>query len=241
MKNKKVLVIGSLILILIIVIILILSTGGKREDVYLQDFKISSNGTKMTLKVGVTSSAGYIRKIKRTSGSMNYYYTFYSTYGINSKFGAKDTFQIDIDKSVDEIYFYAGNGGYKKVLEKDELGNWEKVLNSTFELKNVTSEIFDISLTGATIVITDKNKKPYTYGAWYKIEKENDGIWNELKPNSENYGFNEMGYLPNANGELKFIMDWEAIYGKLDYGSYRIVKKINDNYIYIPFNIATTF
>ena len=45
----------------------------------------------MTIKVGVSSSAGYVRKMKRTSGSMNYYYTFYSTFGINSKIGAKDT------------------------------------------------------------------------------------------------------------------------------------------------------
>ena len=53
---------------------------------------------------------------------MNYYLTFYSTFGINSKLGAKDNFEITLDENVDEIYFYTGNKGYKKVLEKK---NWE--------------------------------------------------------------------------------------------------------------------
>ena len=41
------------------------------------------------------------------------------SFGINSKIGAKDTFEIQLDNNVDAIYFYTGNGGYKKVLEKE--------------------------------------------------------------------------------------------------------------------------
>lgn len=127
MKNKKILIIVSVIGILMVGIILFLSTGKTRTDVYLKDFKVSVDGTKMTLKVGVSSSTGYVRKMKRTGGSMNYYYTFYSTFGINSKLGAKDIFEINIDNNVDEIYFYTGNKGYKKVLEKNDYGEWKKV------------------------------------------------------------------------------------------------------------------
>ena len=39
---------------------------------------IIHQGKTITLKVGVSSSAGYVRKIKQTSGSSNGYYTFYS-------------------------------------------------------------------------------------------------------------------------------------------------------------------
>ena len=131
MKNKKILITVSVIGILIVGIILFLSTGKTRTDVYLKDFEVSVDGTKMTLKVGVSSSVGYVRKMKRTSGSMNYYYTFYSTFGINSKLGAKDTFEINIDNNVDEIYFYTGNKGYKKVLEKNDLGEWKQVNDIT--------------------------------------------------------------------------------------------------------------
>jgi len=103
-------------------------SGRARTDVYLKNFEVSSDGKTMTLEVGVTSSTGYVRKIKRTSGSMNYYYTFYSTFGINSKIGAKDTFEIGLDENVDEIYFYTGDGGYKLVLTKNSVTReWEKI------------------------------------------------------------------------------------------------------------------
>lgn len=130
MKNKRMLIIIITILVLLSVLIILLITGKPRIDVFLKDFIISPSGETMTLKVGVTSSIGYIRKMKRTSGSMNYYLTFYSTFGINSKFGAKDTFEIELDKNVDEIYFYTGNKGYKKVLEKNEDGIWNIITES---------------------------------------------------------------------------------------------------------------
>lgn len=125
MKNKKTLIIVGIILVAIIGGGLFLSTGRARTDVYLKDFEISADGKTMTLKVGVSSSAGYVRKMKRTSGSTNGYYTFYSTYGINSKIGAKDSFEIELDEDTDEIYFYTGDKGYKLVLTKNEaLQKW---------------------------------------------------------------------------------------------------------------------
>lgn len=90
---------------------------------FLSDFKVSNNGDKVTLYVGVSSSSGYIRKMKRTSGSTNDYLTFYSTYGINSKIGSKEHFVLEIDENADEIYFYSGGKGYRKVLEKKMMVN----------------------------------------------------------------------------------------------------------------------
>ena len=123
--KKKVMIISFIVLVLIL-IGFFLALGGKRTDVFLKDFELSQDGKTMTLKVGVSSSAGYIRKMKQTSGSMNYYFTFYSTFGINSKLGAKDTFEIELDNNVDEIYVYTGGKGYKKVLEKTNDGDWVK-------------------------------------------------------------------------------------------------------------------
>ena len=108
------------------------------------------------------------------------------------------------------------------------------------QIKNITTNIYDISLTGATILITDNNIQPYVYSQWYKIEKEENGIWKQLAPINNNYGFNEMGYLVDDNNQIKFVIDWQLIYVKLSIGSYRIVKEVSDGYIYIPFNIATT-
>lgn len=123
---KKITIITSIVVLFLVV--LFLSTGKARTDVFLRDFSIDERSNIMTIKVGVSSSAGYVRKMKRTSGSMNYYYTFYSTFGINSKIGAKDTFEIQLDNNVDAIYFYTGYGGYKKVLTKDKVtGEWLKI------------------------------------------------------------------------------------------------------------------
>ena len=128
MRNKKKLIIISFIILVIILIGLFLAMGSSRTDVYLKDFEVSSDGKIMTLKVGVTSSSGYVRKMKRTSGSTNHYYTFYSTFGINSKLGAKDTFKIELDEDMDEIYFYTGDKGYKLVLTKHKVtGEWTKI------------------------------------------------------------------------------------------------------------------
>lgn len=127
MKKRNIII--CIIVVAIILVGLFLASGGSRTDVFLKDYEISQDGKTMTLKVGVSSSAGYIRKMKGTSGSTNYYYTFYSTFGINSKTGAKDTFEIELDQNVDEIYFYTGGKGYKKVLEKNANGEWIKVEN----------------------------------------------------------------------------------------------------------------
>ena len=66
MDKKKIIIL--VIFVLFIIINLFLLTGQSRTDVYLKDFEVSSDGKLMTLKVGVTSSTGYIRKMKRTSG-----------------------------------------------------------------------------------------------------------------------------------------------------------------------------
>ena len=142
MKKKKTLII-SIIVVALIVIGFFIASGGARTDVFLKDFELSQDGETMTLKVGVSSSAGYVRKMKRTSGSMNYYFTFYSTFGINSRLGAKDTFTIDIDNNVDEIYFYTGGKGYKKVLELNDDGEWVKVSSANKKIEVIKPENYN--------------------------------------------------------------------------------------------------
>ena len=154
--NKKI-IISSIVFILLIVIGLFLLTGRARTDVYLKEFSIDEKTNQMTIKVGVSSSAGYVRKMKKTSGSMNYYYTFYSTFGINSKLGAEDIFEIQLDNNVNEIYFYTGGKGYKKVLEKNEQGEWIMVDGKAggFELEKIGV----INTTSAITVEKEIKKK----------------------------------------------------------------------------------
>ena len=79
--------------IIIIFVALFLSTGGARTDVHLRNYQVSEDGKTMIITVDLSSSAGYIRDMKQKNDNGDYYLTFYSTVGINSKLGAKDTFK----------------------------------------------------------------------------------------------------------------------------------------------------
>ena len=107
------------------------------------------------------------------------------------------------------------------------------------EVDNVSISILDITSKGATVKIKDTNKNPYVYGEWYKIEKNIDGKWYLLDVINKDYVFNEIGYLPDKNNEVKFYIDWSLLYGELSEGNYRVLKQVNNQYISVEFNITT--
>jgi hypothetical protein len=97
-------------------------------------------------------------------------------------------------------------------------------------IENVSAAVKEgtLSPTGLTLVITDGNEVPYTYGEWYVIEKKSGGSWYTLPVVVEGeYGFNDIGYVV-TDGKLELDVDWEWLYGPLDPGSYRIVKSVYD-------------
>lgn len=105
------------------------ATGGKRSDVYLNDFIVADEMETITLDVGVASSAGFIRTLTANQETDSLYVTFYSTYGINNSIGAKTLFPINIESNCDKIYFYHNREEkWKLVLQKDVIsGKWERV------------------------------------------------------------------------------------------------------------------
>ena len=105
------------------------------------------------------------------------------------------------------------------------------------QVENVTIQISDISPSGANLVITDTNPEPYVYGEWFKLQKEVNGQWQDVPHVIDNGAFNAMGYIPDANGEVKFTINWEWLYGKLPAGTYRIFKEVNRQEIFIEFEI----
>ena len=105
------------------------------------------------------------------------------------------------------------------------------------QVENVTIQISDISPSGATLVITDTNPEPYLYGEWYKIQKLTDCQWQDVPHVIDNYAFTAIGYIPDANDQVKFPINWEWLYGKLPAGTYRIFKEVNRQEIFIEFEI----
>ena len=129
---KKKIIIGlSCVVVILLVLVAIFGISGltKRSDIVLIDYDVSADNNTLKLNVAVTSSIGYVRDAKVELRGTNEYITFYNTFGgLNSKFGAKSEFEIEVTPNCDEIYFYHGDGGYTLALERNsETGNWEKV------------------------------------------------------------------------------------------------------------------
>lgn len=95
--------------------------------------------------------------------------------------------------------------------EKADFYYSEEEQNEKEKLANITTEISDISPTGATIIITDTNEEPYIYTEWYKIEKKEDEKWIELETQIKDYGFDTIGVSVDENNKVKFVIDWEPM------------------------------
>lgn len=123
---KKKIVIGISFIIFVLLAIYFATGFIKRTDVILNEYSLSEDGTKMILHVKVASSMGYVRAINVKKGS---YISFYQTFGgLNFKLGAKNMYEIELDPYCTEIYFYKGDKGYRKVLQKNqETNEWEIV------------------------------------------------------------------------------------------------------------------
>lgn len=93
-KNRK--VIFVVMIVILTAAMGFLCLGGKRDDVVIEDFSVSADGSEMTVHAGVFSSAGYLRKINVSYDDHAVMVDFYSTFGINNPVGAEDTFVIPL-------------------------------------------------------------------------------------------------------------------------------------------------
>lgn len=127
MKKK---VIFMVAIIVALITSFLIGTGFmKKTDVILFDYAVVEDGSAIRLDVQVSSSMGYVRGFKDDGGGVKpHYLTFYSTFGgVNSSFGAENSFVLELDKDDTEIYFNRQNGGYELVLVKNsDTGEWER-------------------------------------------------------------------------------------------------------------------
>lgn len=100
----------------------------KRTDVYLQDFSVSEDGSVVTMQTFTIGSMGYIRAMETKQVHNEIHCSFYRTFGgLNSSLGAEDTFEIQLDDSIEQIYLNRA-GLDQLVLERDAgTGEWRPV------------------------------------------------------------------------------------------------------------------
>lgn len=124
-KNRK--VIFVVMIVILTAAMGFLCLGGRRDDVMIEDFSVSADGSEMTLKAGIAGSAGYLRKVKVRYDDeyKTVLVDFYSTFGINNPVGAEDTFVIPLKLDSENILFNRGDN-YYAAFAKGEDGQWYK-------------------------------------------------------------------------------------------------------------------
>ena len=99
----------------------------KEYMIYIGDYTVSEDGQEMTIRAGVTSSVGYIRKVKHYQIDGQCYLEFYNAFeGINGSIGAKNEFKIPLYENTESIVVCTGKDTYELALEKDADGEWER-------------------------------------------------------------------------------------------------------------------
>ena len=97
----------------------------------------------------------------------------------------------------------------------------------------ITLSVEDVTLTGMTLVCTQSGGN-YTgelhTGTPYALEQLVDGEWIAI-PNVQgilDWAWTTVALLITREGETRWDVNWEFLYGSLDPGSYRISKEITD-------------
>lgn len=93
----------------------------------------------------------------------------------------------------------------------------------------------------ATLILTNNSDKNFQYGTPYEIEIKKDGEWHKI---NVELNFTMPAFQLSARENNEIEINWENGYGKLEKGTYRIIKGIDYEYEegkYKPFNIAVEF
>ena len=139
------------------------------------------------------------------------------------------------------ILVACGNGN------STETNNWKKTehdMVNNFDGVSMNIKEGSVSPTEATVIFENNSNNQGVYSDDFLLEKEIEGDWYQLPTIIDEYGFNDIGYelLPWEIEE--FTIDWDWLYGSLDSGEYRIVKKLldlRDTGDYDEYNLAAHF
>lgn len=126
MKKKLMIVVITAVVVYLVYFI---GTGFlKNGSVYIGEYVVSEDGSKITLDIGVATSVGYIRDVtvhQQEGGKL--YIDCYSAFGgFNGSIGAKRRFTLPIEEDTTIIGIYRSANCYEEVLYKDADGGWKR-------------------------------------------------------------------------------------------------------------------
>lgn len=126
-KFKNICILVFIIVVGILAFYLVGSGFQKQGNAYISDFSVSEDGTEIIIKMHVSNSIGYIRKVSENQESCErLYLDCYSAFGgINGSIGAKDEFTIKVAEETKVIALYRNTNCYEEVLKKNEFNEWK--------------------------------------------------------------------------------------------------------------------
>lgn len=133
-----------------------------------------------------------------------------------------------------------GNDWLWKAKNEFDIGNKSDIKISQ---NDVIMTIKEGTLTNksATLILTNNSDKNFQYGTPYEIEIKKDGEWHKI---NVELNFTMPAFQLSARENKEIEINWENGYGKLEKGTYRIIKGIDHEYEegkYKSFNIAVEF
>lgn len=126
-KFKNICILIFIIVVGILAFCFVGSGFQKQGSAYISDFSVSEDGTEITIKVQVSNSVGYIRKVsEHQKNGERLYLDCYSAFGgINGSVGAREEFTIKVSEETKVIALYRNANCYEEVLKKNELNEWQ--------------------------------------------------------------------------------------------------------------------
>ena len=114
--------------------------------------------------------------------------------------------------------------------EKTETELSESKYGSINNLEGVTSTVNEKSVqqSGLIVIIHNNTKDDFVYDSFYCVEKSEFGRWYQVPEITKNPSFNLIGYTLKANSSVEVEVDWGWLYGDLEVGNYRILKRLGD-------------
>ena len=112
--------------------------------------------------------------------------------------------------------------------EDDGAGKTIQAESEAGLLPGVTMEIMDVTETGITVSLVNHTELNMEFGEEYSLEVWNGTGWEAVPYEDGQWAFHSIAYSMPENQPVEWKADWEALYGTLEPGQYRLVKPVMD-------------
>lgn len=102
----------------------------------------------------------------------------------------------------------------------------------------ITIKEDSITNKGMKIKIEDTNENPYKYDSWFQLEKLENDDWKtvDILEDTKDEEFVFEIYNDVKDGIIEETINWENIYGRLEKGKYKLIKRYMDGDFYYTIN-----